>query len=98
MRRRSRSRGAVASRVGPRTPGGERLGGVTVSRGPDERAEAQAKERTLDGILESMGSVLVAYSGGVDSSYLAVRAHRVLGERALAVTADSESLAEAQRA
>ena len=71
---------------------------MTASRGPDGLGEAQAKERMLDGILESLGSVLVAYSGGVDSSYLAVRAHRVLKERALAVTADSESLAEAQRA
>lgn len=74
------------------------MGGVTVSRGSDELEVAQAKERVLDGILESLGSVLVAFSGGVDSSYLAVRAHGVLGERALSVTADSESLAEAQRA
>lgn len=60
-------------------------------------AVAQERERTLDGILRSMGSVLVAFSGGVDSSYLAVRARQVLGERSLAVTADSESLADDQR-
>jgi len=58
---------------------------------------AQAREAALDSILDAMGSVVVAYSGGVDSAYLAVRAHRRLGARALAVTADSESLADVQR-
>jgi uncharacterized protein len=55
------------------------------------------RESELDRILAGLGSVVVAYSGGVDSSYLAVRAHGVLGGRSLAVTGDSPSLAEEQR-
>ncbi len=60
-------------------------------------AEIGAKREALEGILGGLGSVLVAYSGGVDSACLAVFAHRVLGSRALAVTADSESLSAEQR-
>lgn len=56
------------------------------------------KQDALDGILRDLGSVVVAFSGGVDSAYLAVRAHDVLGAKALAVTAVSPSLADAQRA
>ena len=52
-----------------------------------------AKQRALNDFLASLGRTLVAYSGGVDSAYLAWAAHRVLGDDMLAVIADSPSLA-----
>ena len=52
----------------------------------------ESKERAIGQILEQLGSVIVAFSGGVDSAYLAVAATRFLGEdRVLCVTADSPS-------
>jgi uncharacterized protein len=54
---------------------------------------ANAKAERLKADLHALGRVLVAYSGGVDSAYLAWVAHRVLGHDMLAVIADSPSLA-----
>lgn len=54
------------------------------------------KLKNLEEILESLQSVIVAYSGGIDSAFLAVVATNILGERALAVTAHSPSLAQAE--
>ena len=55
-------------------------------------ADQQAKYDRLRTILAEMGDLIVGMSGGVDSVLLAKVAHEVLGERALAVTADSPSL------
>jgi len=61
-------------------------------------AKLAAKSFQLESELLRLGRVLVAYSGGVDSAYLAWAARRTLGDKMLAVIADSASLARTQLA
>ena len=57
----------------------------------------EARESQLLSALREMRAVLVAYSGGADSAYLAWAAHRALGENATAITADSPSFPESHK-
>jgi pyridinium-3,5-biscarboxylic acid mononucleotide sulfurtransferase len=57
--------------------------------------DAEEKRQALYAHLRSVGRLMVAYSGGTDSAYLAYAAHQVLGSEMLAVIADSPSLARA---
>jgi|HubBroStandDraft_2_1064218.scaffolds.fasta_scaffold109523_2 uncharacterized protein len=77
------------------------VGGRAGARNADQESrgagsamlDAAEKLRAMEERLRQLGSVMVAYSGGVDSAFLAATAHRVLGSRVLAVLADSASLA-----
>ncbi len=60
-------------------------------------ARLREKEEKLFSVVRGMGRVLVAYSGGTDSAYLAWAAHRVLGSASVAITADSASIPESHK-
>lgn len=69
----------------------------TRAAAPDADLELQRKGAALDARLAALPSLIIAYSGGVDSALLAVTATRLLGRRALCVTADSPSYPERHR-
>jgi uncharacterized protein len=59
--------------------------------------ELKEKEKNLEALLKELAPVVVAFSGGVDSSYLAYKAHQILGTQALAIMAESASVPENQK-
>jgi uncharacterized protein len=70
---------------------------VTTPAAPTPAASIADKLERLFGSLRDTGSVLVCYSGGIDSAALLAAAHRVLGQHAVGMTAVSPSLADAER-
>src|SRR5579884_570824 len=67
---------------------------VTLAAEPDrlDPGVLDAKDQTLFDVLRDLKRVIIAYSGGTDSAYLAWAAYRVLGDNAIAITADSASI------
>lgn len=73
---------------------------MTVAETTQNRADelsVEEKERNLRGLMREMQTVLVAYSGGVDSSYVALIATQELGENAVCVLGISPSVSQIQR-
>jgi pyridinium-3,5-biscarboxylic acid mononucleotide sulfurtransferase len=68
-----------------------------MQNGNEAMGELETKETRLRQELKKVPSLVVAYSGGVDSAYLAFAAHRALGDRMLAVTALSASFSGRDR-
>jgi len=64
----------------------------------DLRAASAAKMGALEALVRDCGSALVAFSGGVDSTFLLAVARQVLGDRAVALTAHSPSVPQSERA
>ena len=60
--------------------------------------DTQDQLRALRGVLRELGSVLVCYSGGIDSAFVLAVAHAELGERAIGMTAVSPSLSPSEKA
>jgi pyridinium-3,5-biscarboxylic acid mononucleotide sulfurtransferase len=71
---------------------------MSLSPLPAATAEPEPKLEHLRRLFTEMGSALVCFSGGVDSAFVLAVAHQVLGDRAVAMTAVSPSLAPAERA
>ena len=74
----------------------EETGIVMTNNSAGDSKTTDQKMTDLQDRLQSIDSLIIAYSGGVDSAFLAAAANDVLGGRALAVTADSPSLAPSE--
>lgn len=83
------------SYTGARMP--QDLLSLSAASGPVNKIVAREKQAHLFESLRALDSVLVAFSGGADSAYLAWAAHKTLGERALAITALSASFSQHDR-